>query len=86
MHTRLMRGEMLKLLRTWPKRNNQGKHVHGIGEDGMEAKSSRQSRENNKVAVEYLWINENVADIIFVVHTVSHCLCTGPLDSALPQQ
>ena len=57
MHNRLVCGEILQLFRTWPERNNEGKHVHGIGEDGMEAKSSRQSSESHKVAVETLLDN-----------------------------
>ena len=60
--------------------------MHGIGKDGTEAKDSVQSRETTRLLWKYLWIAENVADIIFVVHTVSHHLCKGPPDSALPQQ
>jgi len=36
---------------------NEGRDVHGIGKDGMEAKNSRQSSENHKVAMETLLDN-----------------------------
>ena len=38
--------------------------MHGIGKDETEAKDSVQSRETTRLLWKYLWITENVADII----------------------
>jgi len=49
-------GKVLQPFRIWPDLN-EGRNVHGIGKDGMEAKSSRQSSENHKVSVKILLIS-----------------------------